>query len=266
MEELEYVRVEYADRIATVVFDRPPVNALDHQAWRELTAAFRTLASSTEAHCVIFTAPGDRVFCAGVDLHDSARRHGRELAGDDTIVDRLDPGSIVRDCFWAISDCPLPVIGAVNGAAVGAGLALVACCDIVIASETARFALPEINAGVLGGGRHLQRMVGPYLTREMFFTGAFVGADEFFRRGAVSRVVPPGDLLPAARELASVIATKSPLGLRLAKESLNRVEDLGLKDGYRLEQDYTIRMTRLHDSAEARLAYLEKRDPQWTWT
>ena len=73
-------------------------------------------------------------------------------------------------------------------------------------------------------------------------------------------------LLPAARKLAAVLATKSPLGLRLAKESLNRVEDLGLKDGYRLEQDYTGRMTRYHDSAEARLAYLEKRDPQWTWT
>ena len=143
MAELEFVRVEVADRVATVTFDRPPVNALNHQAWRELTAAFTALAKSTEAHCVIFTAPGERVFCAGVDLHDSARRHGREPAGDDSIVDRLDPGSIVRDCFWAISDCPLPVIGAINGAAVGAGLALVACCDIIIASETARFALPR---------------------------------------------------------------------------------------------------------------------------
>jgi enoyl-CoA hydratase len=266
MSELEYVRVDIDDRVATVVFDRPPVNALNHQAWRELTAAFRALASSTEAHCVIFTAPGDRVFCAGVDLHDSARRHSRELAGDDTIIDRLDPGSIVRDCFWAILDCPLPVIGAINGAAVGAGLALVACCDIIIASETSRFALPEIDVGVLGGGRHLQRMVGPYFTREMFFTGAFVGAHEFFRRGAVSSVVPPDELLPAARKLAGVLAAKSPLGLRLAKESLNRVEDLGLKDGYRLEQDYTGRMTRYHDSAEARLAYLEKREPRWTWT
>lgn len=266
MADLEFVHVEVTDRVATVTFDRPPVNALNHQAWRELTRAFTDLAKSTEAHCVIFTAPGERVFCAGVDLHDSARRHGRSLAGDDSIVDLLDPGSIVRDCFWAISDCPLPVIGAINGAAVGAGLALVACCDIIIASERARFALPEINVGVLGGGRHLQRMVGPYLTREMFFTGEFVGADEFFRRGAVSKVVPPHDLLPAARRLAAVLATKSPIGLRLAKESLNRVEDLGLKDGYRLEQDYTGRMTRYADSAEARLAYLEKREPRWSWS
>ena len=179
---MEYVTVEIEDRIATVTFDRPPVNALNAQAFREIEHAFTELRHGTDAHVAIFTAPGERVFCGGVDLHDSARRHGREEGDGDSIVDLLDPGSIVRDCFWALSDCPLPVIGAINGAAVGAGLALVACCDVIIASERARFALPEINAGVLGGGRHLQRMVGPYKTRKMFYTGEFVGA---------ARVPPP---------------------------------------------------------------------------
>jgi enoyl-CoA hydratase len=263
---MDHVRIEIEDHVATVTFDRPPVNALNAQAFRELAEAFTTLRHGTDAHVAIFTAPGERIFCAGVDLHDSARRHTREDADGDSIVDRLDPGSIVRDCFWAISDCPLPVIGAINGAAVGAGLALVACCDVIIASETARFALPEINAGVLGGGRHLQRMVGPYKTRKMFFTGEFVDAHEFHRLGAVETVVPPSELLPTARALATTIAGKSPLGLRLAKESLNRVEDLGLKDGYRTEQDYTLRITKFSDSAEARRSYLEKRDPEWTWT
>lgn len=263
---MDHVRIEIEDHVATVTFDRPPVNALNAQAFRELAEAFTTLRHGTDAHVAIFTAPGERIFCAGVDLHDSARRHTREDADGDSIADRLDPGSIVRDCFWAISDCPLPVIGAINGAAVGAGLALVACCDVIIASETARFALPEINAGVLGGGRHLQRMVGPYKTRKMFFTGEFVDAHEFHRLGAVETVVPPSELLPTARALATTIAGKSPLGLRLAKESLNRVEDLGLKDGYRTEQDYTLRITKFSDSAEARRSYLEKRDPEWTWT
>jgi len=263
---MEYVRIEIEDHVATVTFDRPPVNALNAQAFRELAEAFTALRHGKDAHVAIFTAPGERIFCAGVDLHDSARRHGREDADGDSIVDRLDPGSIVRDCFWAISDCPLPVIGAINGAAVGAGLALVACCDVIVASENARFALPEINAGVLGGGRHLQRMVGPYKARKMFFTGEFVDAHEFHRLGAVETVVAPDQLLPTARELATVMAGKSPIGLRLAKESLNRVEDLGLKDGYRTEQDYTQRITKFSDSAEARRSYLEKRDPEWTWT
>lgn len=263
---MEYVRVDIEDKIATVTFDRPPVNALNAQAFREIAQAFNGLTRGTDAHVAIFTAPGERVFCGGVDLADSARRHARELTEDDTIVDSLDPGSIVRDCFWSISDCSLPVIGAVNGAAVGAGLALVACCDVVIASERARFALPEINAGVLGGGRHLQRMVGPYKARKMFFTGEFVSPEEFYRLGSVEAVVAPEELMPTARALAGQIASKSPLGLRLAKESLNRVEDLPLKDGYRLEQDYTGRITRYRDSAEARSAYLEKREPTWTWT
>jgi enoyl-CoA hydratase len=262
---VDFVRIDIEDRIATVTFDRPPVNALNGQAFREIAEAFTSLTRSSDAHVAIFTAPGDRIFCAGVDLHDSPRRHSREDAAGDTIADRLDPGAVVRECFWAISDCSLPVIGAINGAAVGAGLALVACCDVIIASENARFALPEINAGVLGGGRHLQRMVGSYKTRKMFFTGEFVDAHEFHRLGAVEAVVPHDELQGAARELAVVMASKSPVGLRLAKESLNRVEDLGLKDGYRTEQDYTQRITKFEDSAEARKSYLEKREPAWQW-
>src|SRR5579859_607287 len=262
---MEYIRTVIDNGVATVTFDRPPVNALNAQAFREIGDTFAELNRSEEAVVVIFTATGDRAFCGGVDLNDSARRHSSQVVGGDSIVDRLDPGSIVRDCFWAMHDCSLPVIGAVNGAAVGAGLCLVATCDIIIASERARFALTEINAGVLGGGRHLQRMVGPYKMRKMFYTGEFVSAQEFYRLGVVEEVVPHDSLLASARALADKIASKSPVGLRLAKESLNRVEDLPLKEGYRLEQDYTRRLTRFQDSAEARLAYLEKRPPAWTW-
>jgi enoyl-CoA hydratase len=263
---MEFVHTDIADGIATVTFDRPPVNALSGQAFREIAQAFRSLGEGNEASVAIFTAPGDRVFCGGVDLQDSARRHARQLADGDTTVDMLDPGQVVRDCFWSLLDCPLPVIGAINGAAVGAGVCLVASCDIIIASDKARFALTEINAGVLGGFRHLQRLVGPYKARRMMFTGEFVPAEEFYRLGAVEAVVPPDQLMKTARELAATIAAKSPLGLRLAKESMNRVEDMALKDGYRTEQDYTGRVTRFNDSAEARTAYLEKRQPVWTWS
>jgi enoyl-CoA hydratase/carnithine racemase len=103
----------------------------------------------------------------------------------------------------------------------------------------------------------------PYKTRKMFFTGEFVDAHEFDRLGAVEAVVPHDDLQTTARELAAVMASKSPMALRLAKESPNRVEDLGLKDGYRIEQDYTQRITRFEDSAEARRSYLGKREPEW---
>jgi enoyl-CoA hydratase len=260
---MDHVRTEIDSGIALVTFDRPPVNALDTQAFRELTETFDDLSRTREAQVAVFTAAG-RVFCGGVDLHDSARRRGR-LGDDASVADLLDPGAVARDCFWALHDCRIPVIGAINGAAVGAGLALAACCDILVASEQARFALTEINAGVLGGGRFLQRLVGPYKTRLLFFTGEFASAEELYRLGAVEKVVPPADLLPVARELAGRIAAKSPIGLRLAKESLNRVEYLPLKEGYHLEQEYTGRITRYDDSGEARQAYLDKRDPAWTW-
>lgn len=263
---MKHVRTEIADRIATVTFERPPVNALDARSFREIAATFQALARSREASVVILTAPGEKIFCAGVDLEDSARRHARIAAEGDTTVDLIDPGALPRECFWSIYDCPLPVIGAINGAAIGAGLALASCCDVLIASEKATFSVPEIKVGVLGGARHLQRMVGTFKARKMFFTGEPVSAAELHRLGAVEEVVPPERLMDTARELAASIARHSPIGLRLAKESMNRVEDLALKDGYRLEQDYTGRVTRYQDSVEARTAYREKRVPRWTWS
>ena len=259
---MKNVRLEIADRIATVTLDRPPVNALDAVTFRELTQVFQDLGRTREASVVIFTAAGERIFCGGVDLKDSVRRHARELAEGDTTVDLLDPGALPRDCFNAVLDCPLPVIAAVNGMAIGAGVPLVSCCDIIVAAEHATFSVPEIKAGVLGGARHLQRLVGTYKTRRMFFTGEPVSAQEFYRLGAVEQVVPGAQLMDAARRLAGEIAT---MGLRLAKESMNRAEELPLKDGYRVEQDYTGRITRYADSAEAREAYRGKRAPNWSW-
>jgi enoyl-CoA hydratase len=263
---MKNVRLEISNQIATVTLARPPVNALDAQTFREITEVFRQLGRTREASVAILTAEGDRLFCAGVDLKDSARRHARELIADDTTLDLLDPGVVPRDCFNAVLDCPLPVIAAVNGKAIGAGVALVASCDIIVASSNAQFCLPEIKAGVLGGGRHLQRLVGPYKARKMFFTGEYVDAQEFYRLGAIETVVPPDQLMGAALALAAQIAKMSPIGLRLAKESMNRAEDLPLKDGYRVEQDYTGRVTRYADSTEAASAYKEKRPADWSWT
>ncbi|MES3021801.1 MAG: enoyl-CoA hydratase-related protein [Pseudomonadota bacterium] len=263
---MEYLQIEIADGIATVTLNRPKVNALNAAMFREITAAFKQLGQSREASVIIFTATGERLFCAGVDLKDSARRHARELAEGDTVIDLLDPGASPRDCFDAVMDCPLPVIGAINGMAIGAGVVLAACCDIVIASENATFSVPEIKAGVLGGARHLQRLVGSHKMRMMYLTGDAVPAQELYRLGAVEAVVPPGELMDAARALAKRIAANSPLGLRLGKEAMNRVEDMAVKEGYRLEQDYTGRVSRYKDSQEARAAYLEKRDPNWSWS
>ncbi len=253
------------DGIAVVTLDRPPVNALRAQTFREIADTFAGFAHRRDVHAVILTATGERAFCGGVDLNDSARRHGGELGEGDTPVDLLDAGRVPRLCFEAVLDCAVPVIGAINGAAAGAGVALAASCDVLIASTSARFGLPEVNAGVAGGGRHLQRLVGPQKARVMAFTGEFVSAEEFHRIGAIEALVDPEALLDRARDLASRIAAKSPLGVRLIKESLNRAEDMALREGYRTEQDYTNRLSRFEDSAEARRSVLEKRQGEFEW-
>lgn len=165
--------------------------------------------------------------------------------------------------MWAITDCPVPVIGAINGPALGAGLAFAACCDILLASELATFGTTEINVGLLGASAHLSLLVGRHIAREMYFTGEVVPATELHRVGAVRGVLPPDELLPAALDLAGTIAQKSPIAMRLAKEAMNRIEHL--KEAYRTEQDYTARLLAFDDAREARDAYVEKREPAWSW-
>jgi enoyl-CoA hydratase len=256
------LRVEVADHVATVVLDRPPVNAIHRGTMREITEAFTTLGADRDVRAVVFTAAGDRAFMAGVDL----RTVGEEERPDDVPAAYVvDPPRAARDAMWSITDCPVPVIAAVNGPAIGAGLAFAACCDIILAAEGATFGTTEINVGLLGASAHLSLLVGRHKARELFFTGELVTAEELHRLGAVRAVVPRERLLDEARELAASLAAKSPIAMRLAKEAMNRVEGLPLKEAYRTEQDYTARLLRFEDAAEARQAYLERRTPQWRW-
>jgi enoyl-CoA hydratase len=254
------VTVDVADHIAVVTLDRPPVNAVDHATLGELTDAFIGLNDDRDVRVAIFTAAGDRAFMAGLDLRAEAPALERTPARFVT-----DPGLVAREPMWAITDCAVPVIGAINGPALGAGLAYAACCDILVAADTATFGTSEINVGLLGASAHLSQLVGRHKAREMFFTGEAVTAEELHRLGVVRAVVPRAELMDTARALAATLAAKSPIAMRLAKESMNRVEGLPLKEGYRTEQDYTARLMRFDDAREARAAFLERRDPDWKW-
>lgn len=268
--ELENVRIEVADNVAVVTLDRPPVNALDSQTWRELSLAFDSLGGRRDVNVAIFNASG-KIFCAGVDLADSPTRHrtdGRRADGGPQDVDprnQLDSGLLPRRAFFSVYDCAVPVIGAIDGKAIGAGAMLVGLCDMVIATPRFELALTEINVGVLGGVKATQRFVGPHLAKRLFLTGEYIGADELYRRGCLEAVVEPDGLMEAALELASKIAAKSPIAVRLAKESANRVEYMDLYEGYRTEQDYTIRVKRYADSDEAGRAFAGRRDPRFRW-
>ncbi len=253
--EPEHLRVEVSDHVACVTLDRPPVNAVDDQALRELATTFGEVAEDWTVRAVVFASASDRAFCGGVDI----RRHGDQARGPAA----TDAGKLARDAMWAIFDCPVPVIAAVNGPALGAGLAFVACCDVIVASERAVFGCPEVDVGLLGAGSHLQRMVGPYRMRELYYTARRVPAAEMYEMGGISRVVPHDDLPTVARSIAEEIASKSPPAIRLAKEALNRVEHLPFKEAYRTEQDYTARLSKFEDSEEAQRAFLEKRAPRF---
>jgi enoyl-CoA hydratase len=262
MPRMPDLRVEVADHVATVTLDRPPVNAITRATMLEIASVFDELGADRDVRVVVFTAAGERAFMAGVDL----RTVGADDRGPETPAALVtDPGRAARDAMWAITDCAVPVIAAVNGPALGAGLAFVACCDIILAAEEATFGTTEINVGLLGASAHLSLLVGRHKTRELFLTGEVVPAAELHRLGAVRAVVPRARLAEEAASLAASLAGKSPIAIRLAKEAMNRVEWLPLKEAYRTEQEYTRRLQVFEDAAEARAAYLERRDPDWRW-
>jgi enoyl-CoA hydratase len=249
------VELRIAENVAEVTINRPPVNALARSTMRRIMAVFSGLADQSEARVVILTGHGSRAFCGGRDIKDlRAERNeppSRHVG---------DPYWLTRETFLAVRHCPVPVIAAVNGPAVGAGLALVAVSDMAIAASTATFALPEIDVGVLGASSFAQWMVGPFKSRRMFFTGTRVPAAEMHRLGVLETVVPPEELMREARSLAQEIASKNPVAIRLAKASVLRVDTLPLEQAYRTEQDYTRILSAYPDSMAAIEAFGSKGD------
>jgi enoyl-CoA hydratase/carnithine racemase len=135
-----------------------------------------------------------------------------------------------------------------------------------VASENATFGMTEINVGALGGIAHLSNLVGGRKARELYLTGELLSARDLLALGGVRAVVGRDELLAAAMEVAALLATKSPIALRLAKEAANRIDGLPIKAAYRLEQDYTARLGTFDDAREARLAYLEHREPSFRFS
>ena len=249
---MSLVKLEIRDRIAIVTLDNPPVNALSTEGQVQIYETFDSLHEQDEALVAIFTGAGQRAFCAGADIR-------ARLDGDARFPE--DHGRRAREAFNSIYECPIPVIGAINGPALGAGLALAASCDYLIASENANFALPEIDVGLMGGARHLGRLFPQGVTRRLHYTADRLPAAEAYRLGAVHKVVHSDQLMDAAMEEARIIAAKMPMGVRFAKEGLNMIEWMDLKNGYRFEQTRTAILRKTDDAVEAKRAFLERRAP-----
>lgn len=238
--------------IAEMVLNHPPVNAFDSHGWFAIANEIDALGKNDDVRVIIVRAEG-KGFCAGVDI--------KELAADGSKIVDVNKGNY--DTFKAIHLNPKPVIVAVHGFVLGGGIGITGAADVVVASECARFGVPEVDRGAMGGGAHLQRLFPVQKVRYMYFTGDFIDAKEAYRFGSIERVVPKDQLRETALEIARKIAAKSPRMIQLAKEALTGVEDGDLENKYRWEQGFTFEAYTSKDSQEARDAFVEKRDAKF---
>ena len=255
MDDLQFIEWHEDGPIATAWLDRPPVNATDQQLYSEIRTFFRTLPDRLTTARVVVLAGRGKHFCAGNDLAEF------QTLDPDNAPERL---LVAREAFWAIYDSPYPVIAAVHGVAVGSGLAIAASCDLVVAAEGARFATPEVNVGVLGGAKHLSRLVPQGMVRLMHYTGDLYPPSSSCPTAASSRSSRRSSCSTRRRRWRAPIARHSPVTLRLAKRSLNGIEYSDLKTGYEFEQGLTRELSGYEDSKEAVNAFLDRRTPVYT--
>lgn len=240
------------DGIAEVVFNKPPVNAFNSTEWATIAAHLAALGQNPAVKVIVIRAEG-KGFCAGVDI--------KELAADGTKIVAVNKGNY--DTFESIHRNPKPVIVALHGFVLGGGIGISGAADIIVASHCARFGVPEVDRGAMGGGAHLQRMFPVQKVRYMYFTGEFIDAAEAYRLGAIEKVVALDELRDCAMSIAAKIAEKSGPMIELAKEALTGIEDGNLEDKYRWEQGFTLQAYTDADSQEARDAFVEKRDAKF---
>lgn len=240
---------------ALITLNRPEVlNAISIQLMTDLVAALEDADADDAVKCIVLTG-NERAFAAGADI--------REMA-EATATDML-----VRDQFarWdRIRRISKPLIAAVGGFALGGGCELAMACDMIIASETARFGQPEITIGVIpgaGGTQRLTRAVGKAKAMEMVLTGRMITADEALRWGLINKVVPAESLLAEARAWAAEIASSPPLAVRMAKEAILRSFDTTIEGGLAFERKNFYLLFASEDQKEGMRSFLEKRRPQW---
>jgi len=252
----EFCKVERDGHLTIVTLNRPEVmNAMHYPAHLELEKVWDDFAADSEQWVGIVTGAGDRAFSAGNDLKFQAAGGKR---------------GFVRSGFAGLSsrfDLDKPVIAAVNGVAMGGGFEVALACDIIIAAENARFALPEPRVGLaaLAGGVHrLPRTIGLKRAMGMMLTGRHVPAKEGYELGFVTAVVPEGKALAEAKKWAGQILECSPMSIRATKQAAMRgLTMANVADAYKVDYDAVIAMRNSEDFVEGPKAFAEKRKPNW---
>jgi enoyl-CoA hydratase len=253
----EFILVEnqYAPQIALIRLNRPKeLNALNLQLMLELKKALQELDGDEEVRCIIITG-NQQAFAAGADIKQMENKTAIDLLK----IDQFETWDQIRKT-------KKPIIAAVSGFALGGGCELAMTCDMIIASESAKFGQPEIKIGIMpgaGGTQRLTRAVGKALAMEMVLTGKFISAEEALKAGLINKVVPEELYLNEAVKLAKEVCAMSPIATRLAKESVNKAFETSLQEGLFFERKNFYMSFTSEDQKEGMSAFVEKRKPEF---
>ncbi len=251
----DYIQTRIQDRVGIIQFDRPKaMNALSREMMAETVSVLEEYDASAEVGCLVITGD-ERAFAAGADIKQMAVA---------TPVKMLDNPFI--DYWDRLRRVKKPIVAAVSGFALGGGCELAMACDMIIASDTAQFGQPEINLGVMpgaGGTQRMTRAVGKALAMEIVLNDRRLTAEEALRYGLVNRVVPRECYLEEAIRFAAQIAARAPVAVRLAKESINAVEEMSLHAGLAHERRLFYMLFATEDQKEGMDAFVNKRPANW---
>jgi len=256
----ETIRVDdQAEGLVLVTLNRPnAANAMNTQMGRDLLALFDAINADPLAYrCIVLTGAGDKVFCAGGDLKERQGMSDETWAAQHLLFERM---------IRAVIACPVPVIGAINGAAYAGGCEIALCCDFLYAAENARFALTEVTLGIMpgaGGTQNLPRAVGERRAKEIILTGRPFSARDAYDWGMVNRLCAPDKLMDEVLETARRIADNAPISVRQAKHSIHYGLQMDLASGMMLEIEAYNRMVPTEDRREGIASFNEKRKPRF---
>jgi len=242
---------EKKDHIAYITLNHPPLNAMSRELAREVIKTLHDFDADDNLYVAIVTGAGQRSFCAGAELTDQEHL--------------IDPEGWEADYDWQLANIKKPLICAVNGYCLGAGFTLALCCDIRIASETASLGTPDqkLNTVDAYASIMLSRMIPASTAMEILMTGDRISAQEAYRVGLISRIVPPDRLMTTAEELARKICNNGPAALWACKEINRRARYMSLEDGLSLFKALAGPVLKMNDTKEGVTAFFEKRPPQW---
>jgi len=258
----EFVKVEQDGRVAIVTLDHPPVNALSARLLEELEEEYDRLDRDDETRAIVLRGEGEKAFVAGADITEFP-------ALRDAAVEAAEQGSArgIQKLAARMDAGRTPVVGAIHGYCLGGGLELAMACDIRIAAEDAQLGQPEIKLGLIPGGggtQRLPRLVGHGRALYLNLSGDPISGAQAYDWGLVERAVPLGELLDTALGLARTLSERSPHAMGVIKELASQTRDLPLSEGMRREAQAFIRCIGSEDGAEGVMAFLEKRQPQFS--